>query len=144
MKIRLLSIAALILGLAACNNSDKRTLAPETIFDGQGQQVITSFFNKKQGTTTTLYGNDPAQNAAATENNHVAGEVFTLITSKQEPNPYWYGSNINGEIESVEELKVEQDGQQLKFNYKVLKQGRKLNKQARINFILGLKAMVFP
>ena len=71
MKTRILFLFALILMLSACDHTPAPVLAPETIFDNPDMQAITSVFNRKLGTTSTLYGNEAARIAAsAADNGH--------------------------------------------------------------------------
>jgi hypothetical protein len=152
MKTRILSLLALVLMLAACDTNSTPTLAPETIFDAPDMRVITSFFNRKLGTTSTLYGNETALVAArATDSRHLPGEVFTLVTWKLVANPYWFGGNINSEKKMVETVKVlasENEGPRI--DYEIEESGGRIStgsaddKQERINFIFGQKASVFP
>ncbi|WP_217606551.1 heme-binding domain-containing protein [Chitinophaga sp. GbtcB8] len=73
------------------------------MFDAGSLQVITSFANRKQQTMSVLYGNAAAKKSALSAyNTHIPGEVFKLVVYKQADNKYWYGSYINGAVESVE------------------------------------------
>lgn len=151
MKIQILTLFVFSLFMAACDNSAKPELAPETIFETSGMQPITSLFNKKSGTMSTLYGNDLALKAARDENqNHRPGEVFTLVTWDLEPNPYWFGGNINGDERYIETVKVLPAENGIRVDYEVEKNGGDVfktyntDKQERINFIFEQKAAVFP
>lgn len=154
MRIQLLTVAVLSLLGAACRPSEPAPSipAPEAIFDSQGLKVITSFFNNKQGNISVLYGNSEALNtASATGKQHVLGELFTLVTWKQQEHPTWIGCNINGPVEAIEQVRVELAGDhQLRFNYQFVKGTAALGKQYmvqqqdRIRLITTPPASVFP
>ena len=152
MKPRILFFLAVCLMLSACSDSTKPTLAPETIFEAKGLHVITSNFNKKLGTMSTLYGNGPALEAARNgSNHHVSGEIFTLVTWTREANPFWFGGNINGARQTVETVRVlPSEKDDARVEYEVETDGENVlekvnfDKQERINFIFDQKASVFP
>lgn len=152
MKTGILFFIAACLMLSACSDSAKPTLAPETIFEAKGLHVITSNFNKKRGTMSTLYGNEAALEAARDgSSQHVPGEVFTLVTWVQEANPFWFGGNINGARQTVETVRVSPaDKDNVRVDYEVETDGENVlekvnfDKQERINFIFDQKASVFP
>jgi hypothetical protein len=60
MKNRILTFIFAALALAGCQEPRKLAPAPETIFDGNGLHVITSFHNDRTRTISVLYGNDYA------------------------------------------------------------------------------------
>lgn len=98
---------------------------------------------------STLYGNDLALKAAGNKK-HVPGEIFTLITSELEPNPYWFGGNINGDEKYIETVKVLTAENGIQVDYEVENNGGDVlkkydtDKQERINFIFDQKPAVFP
>lgn len=149
MNGKLFIIAGLALLSASCNKPSKTIPAPETIFDSTGLQVITSSFNKKQVTMSVLYGNALAMHTAVEgKKEHVPGEIFTLVTWKQQPSPYWFGANINEKMELIE--KVEVNGS-LDFDYVRVIKGTKnipqelvADRKNRIRFIIDQDASVFP
>jgi hypothetical protein len=152
MRTKNLSFALLLFIAAACSTSTPPTLAPEYIFDSQGLSVITSSFNNKQQTMSALYGNAAAIEAATSGNGkHVPGEEYRLITWKQESNPLWFGSNINGVLNTVERVStsVSADGD-LNIRYEILRgnptdlTNGTFDEQKRIRYILDLKPSVFP
>lgn len=151
MKIQILSYCIFSFTLLACSSEPRPELAPEKIFETPGMQPITSLFNKKAGTMSVLYGNDLALNAAKSENQkHIPGEIFTLVTSELEPNPCWFGGNINGERKVTETVKVLPAENGIQINYEVENNNGDVmkrygaDKQQRINFIFDQKAAVFP
>lgn len=146
MNWKLWTIAGLVLFGASCSKASKTVPAPEAVFDSTGQQVITSSFNKKQLTMSVLYGNALAmKTASGIEKKHVPGELFTLVTWKQQPSPYWFGSNINGEMQVIEQVHFNAGA----FDYvRVIKkdvpQEPAAAKEERIRFIVNQDASVFP
>ena len=102
----ILSLIALL--LSACSGH-KRTPGlgelntgaslPESFnFTKMGLKFICATVNKKNGTTSLLYGTDPTLAVKP-------GAVFALITWTQQPDPRWIGANIPGRLVSVEMLK---------------------------------------
>lgn len=152
MNGKLLIIAGLALLSASCNKPSKTVPAPETIFDSTGLQVITSSFNKKRVTMSVLYGNALAMSTALEDKKeHVPGEVFTLVTWKQQPSPYWFGANINDKMELIERVKVNTVAGDLDFDYVRVVKGAKdipqefaADRKNRIRFIIDQDASVFP
>jgi hypothetical protein len=147
----------MILLLSACTNTTNNTSLindaaslPESFnISKTGLKVITSFINKKQGTMATLYGNEPALQAAkAGSNITTAGETFALITWKQKADDHWFGANIPSTLQSVEYVKATKAGNAIsyqKFEGKPLVLSTDtLHNQERIKYILNQKASVFP
>jgi hypothetical protein len=97
----------LIMLLSSCQQRSLPKLAPEYLYDAKDQKVITSLINNKKNTISLLYGNAVAQKAASdTVIKQLAGARYTLVTWKQKGMPGWYGTNMNGDILSVETLDV--------------------------------------
>ena len=136
----------ILLIIVASSCSRNTVLAPETIYDSQGKVVISSSFNRRLGNMSVLYGNKLALNSAQQLTpHHVAGEIYTLVTWKQKPMPGWYGSSINGPIETIETVQVLPDEQgNISFSYQLLKGHSLSDKQKRIDFIIHQKASIFP
>ncbi|RBQ11747.1 hypothetical protein DRW42_00255 [Pedobacter miscanthi] len=127
-------------------------MAPEYLFDAKGQRLISSLIDSKKGTISVIYGNEIAIKAAG---NHspkaLAGAEYTLVTWKQKEMPGWYGTNMNGDLYSIETLKVQgKNQQQIHLEY-LFKAGHTYPKGAeaperngRINLITNQPAAVFP
>jgi ribosomal protein L31 len=90
---------------AACGRTEAPALSPEDIYNSEGLVVITSSFNTRQQTMSTLYGNAMALKAAA-GNIHQPGEEYRLVTWKQRSHPFWFGSNKNGRLMTVERVSI--------------------------------------
>jgi len=147
--------------LAACHDSRKLTPAPETIFDDNGLHVITSFHNDRTRTISVLYGNDKALAHAsqeqfahtpgvATPGVPTRGEGFKLVTWDLKQNPLWFGSNINGGLQTVETVTVSAGDSGPAISYLLENPTQKNGKNAvssnaeRISFIFAQRASVFP
>ena len=142
--------------LAACHDSRKLTPAPETIFDDNGLHVITSFHNDRTRTISVLYGNDKAlahasqEQFAHTPGVPTPGEVFKLVTWDLKQNPLWFGSNINGGLQTVETVTVSAGDSGPAISYVLENPTQKNGKNAvssnaeRISFIFAQRASVFP
>ena len=101
---------------------------------------------------SALYGNAAALEAVTNGNSkHAHGEEYRLITWKQESNPLWFGSNINGVLKTVERVStsVSADGE-LNIRYEILRGNPTdittgtFNEQERIRYILDQKPSMFP
>ena len=156
MKNLILTFISAALALAGCQEPRKLTPAPETIFDDHGLHVITSFHNDRTRTISVLYGNDDARANAgkepgvATPGVATPGEVFKLVTWDLKQNPLWFGSNINGGLQSVETVTVSASDSGPAIAYAkedfVQKGGESavLSNAERISFIFAQRASVFP
>jgi len=126
------------------------------LFDAGEQRVITSFADNRQQTMSTLYGNGSARRAAVAgvgaQRSHdaglVPGAIYTLVTWGQVKNTYWYGSQINGPLLSIERVSVSPDSA---IDYKVLRgtvrgdSARQVtDTSSRVKLILGRRASVLP
>ncbi|SDD49016.1 hypothetical protein SAMN04487996_101146 [Dyadobacter soli] len=153
------SLIALIfatIALDACHDSRKLAPNPETIFDDHGLHVITSFHNDRTRTIAVLYGNDDAlANAGKERDAHTPrvgtpGEVFKLVTWDLKQNPLWFGSNINGNVQSVETVTVSAGESGPAIDYAKDDSSQKKDENAvlsnaeRISFIFAQRASVFP
>lgn len=100
----ILLMASLSIYLLACDTKSDFKLSPEDLYTSGELQVITSWFNDKRQTISVLYGNGQAMNS--TDRIHYAGEHYTLVTWHQQPNPLWFGGQINGRIARVEQVDI--------------------------------------
>ncbi|WP_449397826.1 hypothetical protein [Chryseobacterium wanjuense] len=111
--------------------------------------AITSSIQPKEGTMSTLYGNEIAFNYAQenTDINYPPGTVLYEVTWKQRPDQVWFGGNIPKSIYSVERIVFNYSG----VNYEKY-QGKPLrlvtgdigDKDSRKNFIISQKMAVSP
>lgn len=138
----------LLAGSIACQPDRSPSTSIREVFDSKGLRVITSFFNKKAGTMSTLYGNQAAFDAALSGHAHpVGGETFTLATWKSLASPYWFGSTINGKLERVETLTYQnRPSKGLILHYQLQQSTPEPvpDTQTRIRMILAQRPSVFP
>ncbi|WP_142688618.1 hypothetical protein [Chitinophaga polysaccharea] len=117
------------------------------IFNAGGLQVITSFANRQQQTMSVLFGNTAAETCAlGGYKTHVPGEIFKLVTFKQAGNKYWYGSYINGAVQSIETITAAADAPE-HLEYRLERRhgkGRETGPAARISYIFSHSPSVFP
>lgn len=159
MKMPLYAIAIMMFMLASCSTrtpvsqlENKEAAVPAAFnLSGSGLKVITSFINKKLGTTSTLYGNalaltDATNGQAGTR----PGERFTLVTWQQQEDEHWFGARIPGKLQAVETLETALAGHATKVTYHQFK-GKAmqttqdtLHNAERINLILAQKPAVMP
>lgn len=151
MNLKNISFALLLVLLAACGKPATSRLAPEALYTDEGLAVITSFFNNRLHTTTILYGNVAAQQALAKGSaGQSAGEDYRLVTWEQYNNPLWFGSNINGQIRSVERVTTTATVENTIESHYGLMQGslttmpRDSAGQKRIQYIYSLAPLAFP
>lgn len=156
MKSLIVLFISAALALAGCDNSRTLVPNPKTIFDDQGLHVITSFHNDRTHTISVLYGNDEALahagagREARTPGVATPGAVFKLVTWDLKQNPLWFGSNINGGLQSVETVTVSAGDAGPAVDYTREDAGQKNTGNAvsgnaeRISFIFAQRASVFP
>jgi hypothetical protein len=89
------------------------------MFDTLKLKVMSSFINEKSGTMSTLYANPFAlSNALKNDRSHKAGEVFALVTWRQQADNHWFGANIPGDLQSIELIKTTVAAESTVINYK--------------------------
>lgn len=145
-------IIALALLILSCDGRNTADLAPEYLYDAGNQKVIKSIINNKKGTIAMLYGNDLALKSASDSLPRPnIGAHYALVTWKQKQMPQWYGTNMNGEIYSIETVKVVQrNNSEPTFDYdfktgKSFKPGdSQPEKSLRVSFITSQRAAIFP
>jgi hypothetical protein len=123
-------------------------------------KVITTFVNLRDETMSTLYGNDIAVKSARSHSTYPPGSTLALVTWSRRDDPHWFGGRIPNSIRSVEILTFgpaatpstagapapaaapaydRYEGAPL-----AKKQASAADVQARILYITGRKASVFP
>jgi len=123
-------------------------------FHEQDWKVITSFINRKQGTMSTLYGNEAAfkHATAAAAGSYPPGAALALITWQQQEDKRWYGANIPGKLQTLELVKTAAAGNDTLATYRQYSgaaltpaaQADSVQDNARIKYILSQKASVLP
>lgn len=134
-------------GCTPAANKKVTIRAPE--FNSGKLKVVTTYVNEKLNIMSTLYGNEPAIKYSRKEKpQHVAGEVFKLVTFEQQDHEFWYGSKINGALLQVETVRTEQrkDGMIPVYTIKYYGKSKpeQQDKNVRIKFILEQKPSLFP
>ena len=122
-------------------------------FPDKGMHVITSSVNKRENTTSVLYGNAAAQKFAGGEAPaDSTGVVMTLVTWNEEDDERWFGARIPGDLLCVETVTVTGTAAKPQKNFE-LYSGVSLKKEAdvkalqaapRIKYILQQKASIMP
>lgn len=159
MKSAYLLIVPLILSLSACSGhkdpqesvNHEASLPASFNFSKLGLKVISTSINQKQGTMSTLYGNDPALKAFKTSQNIQPNETLALITWRQQEDKRWFGAKIPGQLLSLEMIKTRLgmatesiiDYQYFEGSKLVLKSDTTGNAK-RINYIFAQKPSVMP
>ncbi|QEM14234.1 hypothetical protein [Mucilaginibacter rubeus] len=144
-----LSVALLC---GACRQKKNAVLAPEYLYEVKNQKPICSLIDNKKGNILMLYGNDVALRAANYPvTKQLPGAYYTLVTWKQKQMPGWYGTNMNGQIYTVETLKISQVAAgPLKSDYQFVPGGAyastvaRPDRNERIRFIIDQRAAVLP
>ena len=141
------------LGILGCNRQATDKAQTREMYDAGGEQVITTFVNRKLQTISILYGNEAAKECAiAGYTTHHHGEEFTLVVYKQANNKYWYGCYINGTPKSVETVStLPTEGKTDSLTYHLQQGqaptdslGRQITTADRIRYILSHQPSVFP
>ncbi|WP_035348219.1 cytochrome P460 family protein [Edaphobacter aggregans] len=111
MKALVIIAAAALLPLAGCTSKPTAsTVNTEALLTGKlpynplAWKVVTSWVNERNGTMSTLYGNDVAVQYARSNSAHAypAGSVLALVTWAQRDDPHWFGAKIPSAPQSVE------------------------------------------
>ena len=134
------------------DNINTKASFPDSIpFSPAGLKVLTSFINPKDASMSTLYGNPLARQKAIGLHKALAGgELFTLVTWKQQPDKHWFGANIPGDLQSVEVLKTNSNGATVVIHYQryegsaLVPNPDTLHANERIKFMLDQRPSVMP
>ena len=114
MKATTITLAGL-LALGACSQkqapagqlNEAASLPTSFNFDKLDLRVLSTFVNRRQATTATLYGNDLAHQAALGGTGAAQpGELLALATWRQQADPNWFGARIPGALQSLELLRT--------------------------------------
>ena len=110
--------------------------------------VIASFINKKQHTMSTLYGNLVSVQRARAGEAVQPHEQLLLVTWEQKADENWFGANIPGQVQSVEQVITgaqPTDVTYQRYEGNPLSPGQDTTaKTSRINSIFGLQASIMP
>jgi hypothetical protein len=157
MKSAYILLAGIALALGACTNTvsntalinNEATIPASFNFGKMGFKVITSSINKKKGTMSTLYGNELALKAATAGTGTIAaGEVFALVTWRQQADDHWFGANIPGNLQSVEYVKTSDAGNNVSYQRfegtSLVLSADTLHNRERIKYIFEQKPSIMP
>lgn len=149
-----------LLALSACSQSkvpagqlnEAASLPAAFDFNKLGMRVLSTFINRQQATTATLYGNDLARQAALGGSDGAQpGEVLALVTWRQQADPNWFGARIPGALHSLELLRISPGSAGRPVVTYQCFTGRDLtlrpdtlHQQARIAYLLAQKPAVLP
>lgn len=99
-------------------------------------------------TMSTLYGNRMAAEYAKThsEGNYPEGSILYEVTWKQKPDGVWFGGNVPQEIQSVEQVIVDNADHASYSLYQghPLKKADSKNEEIRLKYIMSQKMAVSP
>ncbi|RZK32582.1 MAG: hypothetical protein EOO63_00925 [Hymenobacter sp.] len=160
MQVKSIALGAALLALSSCSQpkvpvgqfNEAASLPPSFNFSKLGLRVLSTFVNRQQATTATLYGNDLARQATLGASGATQpGEVLALLTWRQQADPNWFGARIPGALHSLELLRTSPGsvghpvvtyhcfvGENLMLRTDTLHQ------QARIAYLLAQKPAVLP
>lgn len=158
-KLSLVLIPMLILLISSCNKvktappiNDHAALPSLLNPDRLGLEVVTIYYDKKNGTISTLYGNKKAYLSAVDSIvSHKAGEIYMMVTWKEIDNEQWFGAKIPGKAKEIEVVKVVASAEghtQTKYERY---SGKKLalvtdvpDEKQRSEYILSRRASILP
>ena len=84
-------------------------LASNGPFQVHGWRVITS--SMQAGAMSTLYGNDAAvKSARSGQTAYPKGAEVSLVTWREQPDEHWFGANVPGALQTVEQVSFGEDG----------------------------------
>jgi hypothetical protein len=111
-------------------------------------KVITSIVNMRDGTMSTLYGNDVAVRSARGGRAYSAGAMVSLVTWSQREDPHWFGGRIPKGLQVVETVRYDAGGAPAYGRFEGMPLVKKMPAPdviaARVQYITAKKASVVP
>jgi hypothetical protein len=111
-----------------------------------GGKVIATIVNPKEGTMSTLYGNDLAVKSARKGQPYPGGAFLSLVTWRQRDDPHWFGGRIPKGPAAIETVSFDSAGNPY-YNRRLSLNEKKPpldSVDQRLPYITGLKASVLP
>jgi len=111
-------------------------------------KVITTIVNTREGTMSTLYGNDVAVHSSRTGLPYAAGSAVTLLTWSQRDDTHWFGGRIPKGLLSVETISFNAAGTPAYTRYEGSPLAKKVPPAGfvaqRLQYITAKKASIMP
>jgi hypothetical protein len=143
--------------LTGCNDSPKpapaatneqAALTGSLPYNPLAWRVVTTWTNPRNGTMSTLYGNDLAVDYARShaDRAYPTGAVLAVVTWKEREDPHWFGGKIPSAPQAVEFVTI--SGQRpgyRRFEGSPLTEAASTNQDAeRVEDVLSQRAAVMP
>ncbi len=159
MKYLVLAAVALA-ALTGCNSSSKpapastnqqAALTGSLPYNPLAWRAVTTWTSPRNGTTSTLYGNDLAVDYARShaDRAYPAGAVLAVVTWKEREDPHWFGARIPSSPQSVEFVTIpfgvgQGPGYQRFEGSPLAEVGSTEAAAQRVGYILAQRAAVIP
>ncbi|QEL03403.1 hypothetical protein FKG96_22095 [Olivibacter sp. LS-1] len=140
----------LILLLASACTSNYTSHIRDLSFQNDSLRVITMLINEKANTIAVLFGNELALKNKLAQKPRENNELYKLVTWRQQPNTFWYGSKINGALLCIETVKISSKEGQVVPIYKLdcfdspFSADLPIDRTQRISFIMNQQLVVLP
>jgi hypothetical protein len=95
-----------ILLLAGACTSNYTGHIRDLSFQNDSLRVITMLVNERTNTIAVLFGNELALKNKLAQKPREKSELYKLVTWRQQPNTFWYGSKINGALLCIETVEI--------------------------------------
>lgn len=154
MKSMMLGCVAASLLMTACNRPvpagkiiNQQASVPVS-FGFEKMRVIASSINKKQHTMSTLYGNPVSVMRARSGAKICSGEKLVLVTWRQKADENWFGANIPGQVQKIEQITTQTSPKKVSYRLytgKMLAPDQDtIGQSSRIKTILSMQASIMP
>jgi hypothetical protein len=139
-----------ILLLASACTSNYTGHIRDLSFQNDSLRVITMLINERANTIAVLFGNELALKNKLAQKPRENNELYKLVTWRQQPNTFWYGSNINGALLCIETVEITSKESQVVPTYKLecfdspFSEDLPIDKVERTTFIMNQQLVVSP
>lgn len=119
-------------------------------FQNDNLRVITMLVNERANTIAVLFGNELTLKNKLAQKPPKNGALYKLVTWRQQPNTFWYGSNINGALLCIETVEITSNKHQAVPTYKLecfdspFSEDLPIDKVERTAFIMNQQLAVSP